>query len=169
MPAPVAETMLRALIEQRFRLATGVPCSLLRGLFAQLEDPDSTARQAGLRYLAAPREDSALGVASGAAVAGERAVVLLQNSGLGYCLNVLTSFNLIYQVPVLLIVSWRGHDDTDAVEHDVIGRQLLPLLELFELPHQLLDPDDPAGSVHAAVAKMDRARRCAALLVTEPV
>jgi phosphonopyruvate decarboxylase len=169
MSAPAAETMLRALTEQRFRLATGVPCSLLKGLFAELEDPGSAARRAGLRYLPAPREDSALGVASGAAVAGERAVVLLQNSGLGYCLNVLTSFNLIYQVPVLLIVSWRGHDDTDAVERDVIGRQLLPLLELFELPHQLLDPDDPAGSVHAAVAKMDQARRCAALLVTEPV
>ena len=61
----------------------------------------------------------------------------MQNSGLGYCLNVLTSFNLIYRVPVLLIVSWRGHDDTDAVEHDVIGRQLLPLLELFGLPHEL--------------------------------
>lgn len=169
MSAPAAETMLRALTEQRFRLATGVPCSLLRGLFAALEDPDSAARRAGLHYLPAPREDSALGVASGAAVAGERAVVLLQNSGLGYCLNVLTSFNLIYQVPVLLIISWRGHDGTDAVEHDVIGRQLLPLLELFELPYQLLDPDDPAGSVHAAVAKLDQAGRCAALLVTEPV
>ncbi len=169
MSAPVAETMLRALTDRRFRLATGVPCSLLRGLFSQLEDPASAARQAGLRYLPAPREDSALGVASGAAVAGERAVVLLQNSGLGYCLNVLTSFNLIYQVPVLLIVSWRGHDDTDAVEHDVIGRQLVSLLELFELPQLVLDPAEPAASVHAAIDRMDQAQRCAALLVTEPV
>lgn len=169
MSAPVAEAMLRALADRRFRLATGVPCSLLRGLFAQLEDPDSAARRAGLRYLPAPREDSALGVASGAAVAGERAVVLLQNSGLGYCLNVLTSFNLIYQVPVLLIVSWRGHDDTDAVEHDVIGRQLLPLLELFGLPRLVLDPADPAGCVHTAIDLMEQAHRCAALLVTEPV
>lgn len=169
MPASVAETVLGTLVEHRFRLATGVPCSLLKGLFAQLEDPTSAARRNGLRYLPAPREDSALGVASGAAVAGERATVLLQNSGLGYCLNVLTSFNLIYQVPVLLIVSWRGHDDTDAVEHDVIGRQLLPLLELFELPHQLLDRDRPARSVDQAVASMEQAGRCAALLVTEPV
>ena len=51
MSAPAAETMLAALTEQRFRLATGVPCSLLRGLFAELEDPDSAARRAGLRYL----------------------------------------------------------------------------------------------------------------------
>jgi sulfopyruvate decarboxylase TPP-binding subunit len=58
-----------------------VPCSLLAGLFAQLEAPGSAARLAGLRYLPAPREDSALGPASGAALAGERAVVLLQNSG----------------------------------------------------------------------------------------
>ena len=169
MSAPVAEAMLAALTDQRFRLATGVPCSLLRGLFGQLEDPASTTRQAGLQYLPAAREDSALGLASGAAVAGVRATVLMQNSGLGYCLNVLTSFNLIYQVPVLLIVSWRGYDDTDAVEHDVIGRQLVPLLELFELPWLVLDPGDPAGSVHTAVELMDQARRCTALLITEPV
>jgi phosphonopyruvate decarboxylase len=169
MPTPVAESMLAELVDGGFRLATGVPCSLLGGLFAQLEDPASAARRAGLRYLPAPREDSAVGVASGAAVAGERAVVLLQNSGLGYCLNVLTSFNLIYRVPVLLIVSWRGHQDTDAIEHEVIGRQLVPLLELFGLPRLALDLADPAASVRTAVELLERTGRCTALLVRQPV
>jgi sulfopyruvate decarboxylase subunit alpha len=166
---PVADTVLRTLVDCRFRLATGVPCSLLRGLFAGLDAPDSADRLPGLRYLPAPREDSALGVASGAALAGERAVVLMQNSGLGYCLNVLTSFNLIYDVPVLLIVSWRGSDGTDAVEHQVIGRQLLPLLDTFDLPQVLLDHEDPAGSTRRAVSLMDRRRRCTVLLVSRAI
>ena len=33
MAAPVAEAILAALTDQRFRLATGVPCSLLKGMF----------------------------------------------------------------------------------------------------------------------------------------
>jgi sulfopyruvate decarboxylase subunit alpha len=122
-----------------------------------------------LRYLPAPREDSAIGVASGAAVAGERCVVLMQNSGLGYSLNVLTSFNLIYDVPVLLVVSWRGRDGRDAVEHDVIGRELLNLLDLFDIPHTTLDGAQPAASVATAVRLMEERQRAAALVVSEGI
>lgn len=164
-----ARDLLHSLVDHGYTLATGVPCSLLNGAFRLLEESDGDPRLAGLRYLPAPREDSAVGVASGAVVAGERAVVLMQNSGLGYCLNVLTSFNLIYDVPVLLIVSWRGHDGNDAVEHDVIGAELLRLLDLFRLPHTLLDPADPAGSVSHVIDQMDKEQRCAVLVVREGI
>ncbi|MBT2399369.1 thiamine pyrophosphate-binding protein [Streptomyces sp. ISL-100] len=164
-----ARDLLHCLVDHGYTLATGVPCSLLKGAFQLLEEPGDDARLAGLRYVPAPREDSAIGIASGAIVAGERAVVLMQNSGLGYCLNVITSFNLIYDVPVLLIVSWRGHDGNDAVEHDVIGAELLRLLDLFRLPHTVLDPADPAGSVSAAIDLMDKEQRCSVLVVREGI
>jgi phosphonopyruvate decarboxylase len=160
--------VLHTLVEHGFTVAGGVPCSLLKGLFALLEEPGDDPTLRGLRYVPAPREDSAIGVASGATVAGEPAVVLMQNSGLGYSLNVLTSFNLIYDVPLLLIVSWRGYAD-DAVEHDVIGRELLGLLDLFGLPHTVLDHADPAASTTAAVEAMRRERRCSVLIVREGV
>ncbi|WP_306368972.1 thiamine pyrophosphate-binding protein [Nocardiopsis sp. CC223A] len=124
---------------------TGVPCSLLKGLFHALEDAPEP-----VRYLPAPREDTALGVASGLAVAGTPAAVLMQNSGLGYCLNVITSFNLIYDVHTPLVVSWRGHS-ADAVEHDVIGRELTRLLDVFSLPWNVLDHGDPYGSVETCL------------------
>ncbi|GAA3112137.1 thiamine pyrophosphate-binding protein [Streptosporangium carneum] len=164
-----AHTLLHSLLDHGYGLATGVPCSLLTGAFRLLEHPGDDRRLAGLRYVPAPREDSAIGVASGAAVAGERAFVLMQNSGLGYSLNVITSFNLIYDVPVLLVVSWRGHDGNDAVEHDVIGRELLNLLDLFRLPYTVLDHEDVAGSVTAVVDDMDRERRCGVLIVREGI
>ncbi|MFJ4678981.1 MULTISPECIES: hypothetical protein [unclassified Kitasatospora] len=164
-----ARDLLHSLVDHGYTLATGVPCSLLNGAFRLLEEPGDDPRLAALRYLPAPREDSAVGVASGAVVAGEQAVVLMQNSGLGYCLNVLTSFNLIYDVPVLLVVSWRGHDGNDAVEHDVIGAELLALLDLFKLPHTLLDPADPAGSVARVIDQMKREQRCGVLVVREGI
>ncbi|BAJ28096.1 MULTISPECIES: thiamine pyrophosphate-binding protein [Kitasatospora] len=164
-----ARALLTGLVDHGFTLATGVPCSLLAGAFTLLEDTGSDPDLAGLRYVPAPREDSAIGIASGAAVAGERAVVLMQNSGLGYSLNVLTSFNLIYDVPVLLVVSWRGHDGNDAVEHDVIGAELLNLLDLFALPHTVLDHADVAGSVTAVLAQMEQHGRCSVLVVREGI
>ncbi|WP_225987419.1 thiamine pyrophosphate-binding protein [Streptomyces spectabilis] len=114
----ISHVVMRSFLDRGFTHFTGVPCSLLKGLFRILEDKEFPAR-----YLPAPREDSAVGVASGLTLAGARTAVLMQNSGLGYCLNVLTSFTLIYDVHLPLVVSWRGHDGNDAVEHDVIGRQ----------------------------------------------
>ncbi len=136
--ATTAELLLNALVRHGHSHFTGVPCSLLKGLFRLLEEPDCPAT-----YIPAPREDSALGVASGLAVAGASPVVLMQNSGLGYSLNVLTSFNLIYDVHLPIVVSWRGHGGNDAVEHDVIGRELTRLLDVFGLPWTVRTTNGP--------------------------
>ncbi|MBE1460754.1 phosphonopyruvate decarboxylase [Nocardiopsis terrae] len=160
----VAQEVVEGFFEAGFRSFTGVPCSLLKGLFRILEDASTPAR-----YVPAPREDSALGVASGLAVAGERPVVMMQNSGLGYSLNVLTSFNLIYDVHMPLIVSWRGHGGNDAVEHDVIGRELTNLLDVFGLAWTVLDPENPRASVEACLKDHDDGRRTSVLIVREGV
>jgi hypothetical protein len=55
-------------------------------------------------------------------------------------------------VHVPLVVSWRGHDGDDAVEHDVIGRELTNLLDVFGPRHRVFDHEDPAGSVRAGIA-----------------
>lgn len=127
--------LLRALVRHGFTHATGVPCSYLAEPFAELEGGGS-----GLVYVPSNREDNALGLASGLAVAGARPVVLMQNSGLGYSFNVLTSFNLVYDVPLSLVVSWRGYAD-DAIEHDVIGRTLPGLLSLHDIATIVFDPE----------------------------
>lgn len=165
MPAAVLIDTLR---ELGFTVATGVPCSLLAGLFSILENLPS-GQATDLRYVPAPREDSAIGVASGVAVTGGRAVVMMQNSGLGYSLNVLTSFNLIYDVPILLIVSWRGSNDDDAIEHKVIGRKLPELLRTFSLPYLELDVHAPRHSVQHATTAMASTHRPSVLLVKEPI
>ena len=125
--------LLDALAGRGFTHATGVPCSFLAEVFGILESGASK-----LDYLMANREDNALGLASGLVLSGHRPVVLMQNSGLGYCMNVLTSFTMIYGVHLHLVVSWRGHAD-DAVEHDVIGATLPELLALYRVRTIVLD------------------------------
>lgn len=124
------------LIDSGFNFFTGVPCSIIGNLINNLTDrPDVT-------YIPAVREDAAVGVASGAYMAGKMPVVLMQNSGLGYCLNTLTSLNLIYKLPCLLIVTWRGFEGKDAPEHLVMGRTCRKLLDLVEIPHFTFNQDN---------------------------
>ncbi len=131
-----------ALLKRRgIGCTTGVPCSLLGELITALE------RDSGCRYVPSVREDAAVGLASGAYLGGRQAAVLMQNSGLGYSLNVLTSLNLIYRIPLLLIVSYRGYGGKDAPEHLVMGRTCEQLLTMVGIPHRTPEP----GGVLAAI------------------
>jgi phosphonopyruvate decarboxylase len=151
---------LAALLERRgFDFFAGVPCSLIEDLIATLEGHPR------LPYIPAPREDVAVGLAAGAWFAGRRPAVLMQNSGLGTSLNALASLSLMYGLPSLLLVTWRGHRGKDAPEHILTGEISPRLLELLKIPHRVLAADTLEADLAWAVETMDRAMQPIALLV----
>jgi sulfopyruvate decarboxylase subunit alpha len=158
-----AEAFVAALREQGYDFFVGVPCSLLSGLVSLLD------RAEELHYISATREDSAVGMAVGASMAGKRPMVLMQNSGLGVAVNALSSLLLMYQTPALLVVSWRGQDGKDAPEHLLMGRITLPLLELLGIPHRVLDASLPMSSQLAWATAQLAAGRTAALVAPKGV
>ena len=66
----------------------------------------------------------------------------MQNSGLGYSLNAFTSLNLIYNIPMLVIMSWRGKDGKDAPEHIIMGDIDKQLLKTAGMEYSLLNEDN---------------------------
>ncbi|MBM4128029.1 MAG: sulfopyruvate decarboxylase subunit alpha [Nitrospira sp.] len=109
---------------------TGVPDSILGGIIAELMNRRL--------YTSAVREDEAVGMATGAYMAGKMPAVLMQNSGLGTSLNTLISLNVIYRQPCILIVSWRGQGGKDAPEHLVMGEVMPQFLDTMKIPHRTL-------------------------------
>ncbi len=134
--------------EEGFDFFTGVPCSLLGSLISHLTQDRSLA------YVPATREDAAIGMASGAYLAGKRPVVLMQNSGLGYSLNVLTSLNLIYKIPVLCLVTYRGLGP-DAPEHLIMGRSCERLVKEIGVESLAPDKDELLPSLFRAGRTLD--------------
>ena len=125
-----------------FDFFTGVPCSLVESLIAVLE------RDRVRPYVAAVREDVAVGLAAGAFLGGRCPVVLMQNSGLGTSLNALASLTVMYRLPLLLIVTWRGYRGQDAPEHILTGAITPALLDLLGIPHRVL----ASGAADATLA-----------------
>ncbi len=148
-----------ALADRGFTLFSGVADSTLAPLYGEAME------QARVRYVPAPREDAALGVASAAYFGGSRGGVLLQNSGLGNLVNPLTSFSLMYKIPVLLIIGWRGYEGRDAPEHLIMGAKTVDLLDLLGVPHATLETEGAWGPLDSLIRKMDEERAPAALLV----
>jgi len=60
------------------------------------------------RVVTTTREEEAVGLLSGAWLAGHRGALLMQNSGLGNCTNALASLNMASMIPVVLVISHRG-------------------------------------------------------------
>lgn len=129
-----------------FDFFTGVPCSLVKSIIAVLENEGA--------YIPETREDAAVGLAVGAYMAGKQPVVIMQNSGLGVCLNALSSLSLIYGFPCLLLITWRGYEGKDAPEHLIMGDILLDLLGTLKITHRILEPDSIKKSVRWAAERM---------------
>lgn len=134
----------QVLIDAGYDFFTGVPCSIIGNLIADLADRDD------VDYIPSVREDVAVAVASGAFMAGRKPAVLMQNSGIGQCLNALTSLNLIYKLPCLLLVTWRGFEGKDAPEHLVMGEVCTGLLEAVGIPHYVLEPANIKELINAS-------------------
>lgn len=142
---------------------TGVPDSTLGTALKVLEsDPR-------YQYVPSVREDNAVGLAVGAYLGGRNPVVFMQNSGLGHCLNALTSLVSLYKIPLLLIVGWRGADEFDAPEHILMGSASPALLTAVGIPFWIPGQDDVGTSLRAASVR-SRSENCpVALLIRERV
>lgn len=87
----------------------GVPDSLLKNICAYITD-NLPAEQ----NIIAANEGGAMGIAAGYHLAtGKVPVVYMQNSGEGNIINPLASLTdkEVYNIPVLLVIGWRGCPD----------------------------------------------------------
>lgn len=148
------------LAEENFVFFSGVPCSIFKAVLGEVINSGT------ITYVPAVREDVAMGVSSGAYLAGKKSGILIQNSGLGHIVNTLTSFNLIYKIPVLMFISWRGYMGKDAPEHKIMGAKTISLLNVLDIPHRVLSADF-AKDLSWAIGIMGKKRIPVALIVKE--
>jgi sulfopyruvate decarboxylase subunit alpha len=153
-----AQELAGGLIDRGFAPFYGTPCGILSRLYRAIED------QAGLQTV--PREDNAVGLAAGGALAGRCPVVLMQNSGLGQSVNALASLVTPYRLAMLLVVSLRGVHPDPTQENLVMGRLTEPLLADLGLPTLTVDATvDFGAQVDWAAGLVRDQRRPAALLI----
>ncbi len=156
-----AEAFWDALKARGLTFFAGVPDSTFQEAFnLMVKDPE-------IRYIPAVREDVALGVASAAYFAGRLGGVIMQNSGIGNIVNPLTSFSLMYKIPVLLIVGWRGYGGppNDAPEHWIMGTKTPEIFDLLEVPYEVLEPDNLESALDRLLTAIKEQSVPGALLV----
>ncbi|WP_109509649.1 thiamine pyrophosphate-binding protein [Nocardioides speluncae] len=152
-----ADAAHKALVGLGFGPFFGTPCGVLAPLLARLADGDD--------YHVVSREDNALALAAGAALAGRRAVALMQNSGFGQAVNVLASLVVPYRIPLLMVVSMRGTPPDTTAENLGMGHLTTAVLDVLGVPHISLEHGEEEAQVAAAADRVISGGEPCALLV----
>ncbi len=120
---------------------SGVPDSLLKNLCAYL-----THNAEKKNHIIAANEGGSVGLAAGYYLAtGNIPVVYMQNSGLGNTVNPLLSLmdKEVYNIPVLLLIGWRGEPEVkDEPQHVKQGKVTIPLLEAMGIRHEIMETEE---------------------------
>ncbi len=124
-----------AIVEADVGVVAYVPDARLRGIVAVLADGATSMR-------ALTREEECLAYAAGRLAAGERALVMMQCSGLGNALNAIGSLCQPYGLGVPMIVSMRGTLGEGNPSQVPMGRATPALLEAVDV--QAFTLSDPA-------------------------
>ncbi len=156
-----------SLLEREFQFILGVPCTYFKDFLAYLTANESDTR---LKHVIATREDEAIGIAAGVAFSGKRALVYMQNSGIGNIGDAVTSLAQLYKLPMLLLVSYRGLEpDVDFPEHSLMGDATGPSLDAIGIPHLELTKEHWKSDFLGAVNKMEETSSPVVLLVRKGV
>ena len=119
----------------------GVPDSLLKNMCAYITDHFDNAHN-----IITANEGAAVGFAAGHYLAtGKPACVYMQNSGEGNIINPLASLTdqEVYNIPVLLLIGWRGRPGVhDEPQHVKQGKVTTGLLNVMGINYEVLAKEE---------------------------
>ena len=144
----------------------GVPDSLLKNLCAYITDHADAAHN-----IIAANEGGAMGLAAGHYLATSQIpVVYMQNSGLGNIINPLASLTDpdVYNIPVLLVIGWRGKPGVhDEPQHVKQGKVTTGLLNVMGVNYEVLSKEEEKAAKQIEKASKALANKEVFALVIE--
>ena len=160
------EFFIEALRENGIDCFAGVPDSLLKNICAYITDHFDAAHN-----IIAANEGAAVGLAAGHYLAtGQPACVYMQNSGEGNIINPLASLTdqEVYNIPVLLLIGWRGRPGVhDEPQHVKQGKVTTGLLNVMGVNYEVLSKEEDKAAKQIEKAAKALANREVFALVIE--
>jgi sulfopyruvate decarboxylase subunit alpha len=141
MPVSVANSRLiyESLKACDVKIMSALPETWLVHLLRMADDdPDMT-----LVRLA--KEEEAVGISAGAHLAGVNSALLMQNHGFLAAINPIVSLAQLYRIPLLMLISYRGHMGEKDPWQTQGGMATEPLLRALNIPIWHLND---AASIH---------------------
>jgi len=102
MAKKIDERIIGNLVSAGIDFVTSVPCKQLAGVIELLEKNPQIA------HVPSNKEDEGMGLCAGAYLGGQRPAIVMQNTALGVVVNTLATLIQFYQIPLPMLISYRG-------------------------------------------------------------
>ncbi len=144
--------IIRDLTGAQINFVTSVPCKQLAGVIELLEHGDV------LTHVPCNKEDEGLGLCAGAYLGGMRPAIVMQNTALGVTVNALATLIQYYQIPLPMLISYRGELGEPVacqVEMALHTKAILAqmLIPTYHFHHHAQLSELPAILTHAQISK----------------
>lgn len=159
-----SQRLLDALAAERVEFLPYVPDGVLAPLLTlAAERPEFT-------LLPLSREEEGVGVAAGVHLAGRRAALLMQASGMGNSLNAIGSLVMAQRIPLLMVVTERGGLGETVSTQVPFGAALRRVLDAVGIHcYEIADPAAIPRIVPGAVQLAELSRVPVVLLITSQI
>ena len=104
------------------------------------------------RHVAVNREESAIGLCSGAFLSGTGSMALMGASGFLTCIYAITKINYTYQIPLLIGITLRGRPTDRAKFHQSNGLYLESVMQSINIPFMPIEKSADIGLLATAYA-----------------
>jgi sulfopyruvate decarboxylase alpha subunit len=112
-------------------------------------------------------EEEGIALAAGAWLGGQRAALLMQSSGLGNCINML-SLARTCRFPLLMLITMRGEWEEFNPWQVPMGSIVDPVLKLCDAEiYRVREPDEVAGIAERAVQQSFGDERIVAMILSQ--
>lgn len=123
-------------------------------------DPD-------LRHINVCKEDEGIGISAGLSYAGERTLILIQNTGFLDSINAVRAIGVEYSMPICLMVGLLGKEAGEAPsEAKNYGVRIVePILDAMGIVRQLIETEGDVAQIAPAIEAAYRDWHPTALLI----
>lgn len=136
-----SDVIYQGLKDANINFITSVPCANLKKLLELIDEDDE------IKHVPVTREEEGFAICTGAYMGGMKPAILMQNSGLGNSVNVLTSLMKLYNFPVLIIISHRGTFGEGVYGQVPMSKATTGVLESMDVRYEKVDDPNKARSI----------------------
>ncbi len=157
------DIVIRVLKANQVKLVAYVPDNVLKPLIERLHADDY------FTVICPAREEEAVGIVTGAHLAGLRGITLMQTSGFATLPNVLASLAMPFQIPLLMMISERGTIGDHQLGQAIVCRTMRPVLQSLGIEHYAIERLDDVEFVVDSMIKQAFSTQQPAAMILSPL
>jgi sulfopyruvate decarboxylase alpha subunit len=140
-PSDIAGHIADELAACGVKLVASLPDNWLTGVI------DALDRDQRFTHIPVNREESAIGLCSGAYMGAMGSAALMGASGFMTVIYAITKINYTYEIPLFLLLTLRGAGGDHHKHHISNGLYLRPVLDAINMPYQIIDDAKDIGLI----------------------